>query len=77
MYRTQRPFSLNIEPGQTIEKGGKDLLVSDYLAYYDDSTMTILIRDGRTISPVAILDAFSGDALSAWEVTKVETLFGK
>jgi len=77
VYRTQRPFSLNIEPGQTIEKGGKDLLVSDYLAYYDDSTMTILIRDGRTISPVAILDAFSGDALSAWEVTKVETLFGK
>lgn len=75
VYRTQRPFSLNLDPGQTIEKGGKSLVVSDFLAYHDETTMTVRIRDGRTISPIAILDAFSCDGLAAWEVTKVETLF--
>lgn len=77
VYRTDRPFSLDLKPGRTIEKGGKELMVDDYLAYHDDTTMTILVREGRTISPVAILDAFSGDGLAAWEITKVDTLFAE
>jgi len=77
VYRTDRPFSLDLKPGRTIEKGGKTLMVNDYLAYHDDTTMTILVREGRTISPLAILDAFSGDGIAAWEITKVDTLFAK
>ncbi len=77
VYRTDRPFSLDLKPGRTIEKGGKELMVDDYLAYHDGTTMTILVREGRTISPVAILDAFSGDGLAAWEITKVDTLFAE
>jgi radical SAM family uncharacterized protein len=77
VYRTDRPFSLDLEPGLTIEKAGKALTVDDYLAYHDDTTMTMLVREGRTISPIAILDAFSNDRLAAWEITKVDTLFAE
>ena len=30
VYRTDRPFSLDLKPGRTIEKGGKTLMVNDY-----------------------------------------------
>lgn len=75
VYRTERPFSLNLEPGRSVEKGGKILAVDDFLAFYDDTSMTILIRDGRMLSPVVILDSFSTDGIAAWEITKVDTLF--
>jgi hypothetical protein len=75
VYRTSRPFSLLLEPGATLEKGAASLVVQDFLAYHDETSMTILVRDGRTLSPVAILQAFSSDAPSAWEITRVDTLF--
>lgn len=75
VYRADRSFSLNLKPGSTIEKGGKTLMVDDYLVYHDDTSMTILVREGRTISPLVILDAFSGSRLAAWEITKVDTLY--
>ena len=75
VYRTSRPFSLQLEPGAVLEKGGSSLAVKDFLAYHDETSLTILVRGGRTISPVAILQAFSSDAPEAWEITRVDTLF--
>jgi radical SAM superfamily enzyme YgiQ (UPF0313 family) len=75
VYRTARPFTFRLEPGCTVTKGDKTLAVEDYLVSHDDTTLTIGVRDGRTISPHAILEACSADGIGAWEITRVETLF--
>jgi hypothetical protein len=75
VYRTDRPFTLAVEPGSTVAKGDKTFPVEEYLSGHDETTMTLLVRDGRTLSPLAILDAFSHDGIQAWEITKTETLF--
>jgi radical SAM superfamily enzyme YgiQ (UPF0313 family) len=75
VYETARPFTLNIEPGSVVTKGDKALAVDEYLSAHDQTTLTISVRDGRTISPLAILEGFSPDGIQAWEITKVETRF--
>jgi hypothetical protein len=37
--------------------------------------LTISVKEGRTLSPAAILDALSLDGIQAWEITRVKTIF--
>jgi radical SAM superfamily enzyme YgiQ (UPF0313 family) len=75
VYRTDRPFTLRLEPGLTVTKGDKALPLDEYLETYDATTLTIRSKDGRTLSPLAILESFSPDGIRAWEITRVETIF--
>lgn len=75
VYRTDRPFTLHLEPGLTVTKGDKELPLDEYLESHDATTLTIRSKDGRTISPLAILESFSPDRVRAWEITRTETLF--
>jgi len=75
VYRVDRSFSLNLAPGQTIRKGDNELVVDDFLVSHDDTTLTIRFHDGRTLSPLAILEAFSPEEISAWEIRKTGTIF--
>lgn len=75
VYQVDRPFSLNLAPGQTIVKGDKELVVDEFLASHDATTLTIRFTDGRTLSPLAILEAFSPDGIHAWEIKKTRTIF--
>lgn len=75
VYRTDRPFTLAVEPGSTIAKGDKTFSLDEFLAAHDETTLTLRLPGGRTLSPLAILEAFSPDGIQAWEITKVDTLF--
>jgi len=75
VYQTDRPFTLNLEPGLTITKGDKELSVDEYVVSFSDNTLTIRVKDGRTISPISLLTEFSPEGINAWEITKIETLF--
>jgi len=75
VYHFAKPFTLSIESEGRIEKNGKELNVHEFLSSYDRNTMTIGFHDGRTLSPLAILDAFSPDAISPQDITKIETIF--
>jgi radical SAM superfamily enzyme YgiQ (UPF0313 family) len=74
-YRTSRPFSLELPPDACVVKDGKPLLVEDYLDYAESSTLRICFRQGRTISPVLLLEALSKDRLRLEEIVKTETHF--
>ncbi|MCE5275489.1 MAG: TIGR03960 family B12-binding radical SAM protein [Deltaproteobacteria bacterium] len=75
VYKTLKPFALALAPDARIVKDGKDLNVADFLEYTDPFTLRIAFRDGRTISPALILDAFAAEKVGLDEITKVETIF--
>ena len=77
VYQSKKPFTLSFKNGGSIEKGGKELKVHEFLSSYDHKTMTIAFNDGRTLSPVAILEAFSTDAISPQDITKIDTIFSE
>jgi radical SAM superfamily enzyme YgiQ (UPF0313 family) len=74
-YTTLRPFTLSLEPGSCVIKEGKPLRVADFLEFEDPRTLRIAFRDGRTISPVLLLEAFSRDGIRLEEIVKTGTLF--
>jgi hypothetical protein len=49
--------------------------VADYLEYSDPNTLRIAFKQGRTISPVLLLESYSSDRLNLEEVVKTETIF--
>jgi radical SAM family uncharacterized protein len=75
VYKTSRPFTLEAGPGSVVTKGDKTLAMDDYLVSHDGDTLIIRVLDGRTVSPLAILEAFSKDGIQAWELTRAETVF--
>ncbi|MRR14216.1 DUF2344 domain-containing protein, partial [archaeon] len=75
VYRTDRPFTIAEASDKTITKGDRVLPIADYLISHDADSLTIAVRDGRTLSPAAILDVLSPDNLQAWEITRVEMIF--
>jgi radical SAM superfamily enzyme YgiQ (UPF0313 family) len=75
VYRLTRPFTLSLEDRACIIKGGKELNVKDFLISHDSTSMTIRFIDGRTLSPLTILESFSDDTFSPQEITKEETFF--
>ncbi|HOM29122.1 MAG TPA: TIGR03936 family radical SAM-associated protein [Deltaproteobacteria bacterium] len=74
-YRTARPFTLEAGPGATITKAGTELKVWDFLEHVGQDTLRIAFIEGRTISPLAVLDAFSPDSIAPHEIVKTETHF--
>ena len=77
VYESKKPFTLSFENGGHIEKGTKVLNVHEFLSSYDHQKMTIGFNDGRTLSPLAILEAFSSDGFSPQDITKIETIFAQ
>jgi radical SAM family uncharacterized protein len=75
VFKTKKPFTLELDPASCIVKEGKKLRVSDFLEYHDQCTLKLAFRDGRAISPVLILEAFSKDKLSLEDIIKTETIF--
>lgn len=75
VYKTRRPFTLMIDADSRIMKAGKELKVADFLEYTDPFTLKIAFREGRTISPVLLLDTFSQEKLRLEEIIKTETIF--
>jgi radical SAM family uncharacterized protein len=75
VYKTLRPFSLTLGPASSVIKEDNVLMVSDYIEYADPFTLRIAFRDGRTISPVLLMETFSQDRLALEEIIKTETLF--
>lgn len=77
VYRTLKPFSLSLEPDSCVFKEGKALKVADYLEYADPHTLRIAFREGRTISPVLLLESFSKDNVHLEDIIKAETIFAR
>ena len=75
IYKTGRTFSLSLEPDSCVFKDGKALPVADYLEYSDPNTLRIAFKQGRTISPVLLLESYSSDRLNLEEIVKTETIF--
>jgi radical SAM-linked protein len=75
VYRTARPFSLETDASSVIVKEGKELKVADFLEHHDEHTLKLAFRDGRTISPVLLLEAFSKEKIPLEEIVKTETIF--
>jgi len=75
VYSSSRPFTLDVPPGSVVTKGDRQLSVDEYLLARDETTLTIAVREGRTISPLAILEKFSPDGIRAWEITRAEIRF--
>ncbi|MCU0577394.1 MAG: TIGR03936 family radical SAM-associated protein [Desulfobacterota bacterium] len=74
-YTTSRPFTLDLPPDAAVRKEGKELRVADFLEHAGPCTLRIAFRDGRTISPVLLLEAFSRDGIEIGEITKTGTHF--
>jgi radical SAM superfamily enzyme YgiQ (UPF0313 family) len=74
-YKTLKPFTLSLGPDACVMKEGKSLTVADYLEHYDPTTLRLAFNQGRTISPVLLLESFSPDKLRLEEIIKTETLF--
>ncbi|HXK46395.1 MAG TPA: TIGR03960 family B12-binding radical SAM protein [Deltaproteobacteria bacterium] len=74
-YTISRPFCLAMGPDAVIMKEGKELKVAEFLEHADPSTLRIAFRDGRTISPVLLLESFSQDGIRLEEITKTGTSF--
>ncbi len=74
-YTTCRPFTLALDPGETLRKGNILLRVSDFLEHVGPTTLRIAFREGRTISPVALLNAFSPDRFGCEEIVKTAVCF--
>ncbi len=75
VFRLTRPVTLNIPPEATIHKGKNDLKVWDFLELTDEATLRISFVDGRTISPIAIVNAFGDPAYLPGEILKIATVF--
>ncbi len=75
VYRTDRPFTIAEAADKTITKGDRILPIAEYLISHDAGSLTISVREGRTLSPAAILDVLSPDGIQAWEITRVEMIF--
>lgn len=76
-FRTSRPFTLSLKPDSCVTKEGKALPVTDYLEYQDENTLRIAFRQGRTISPVLLLESFSQEKLRLEDIVKTETVFAQ
>jgi hypothetical protein len=74
-YTTSRPFSLCAGDDATIIKGDSVLRVRDFLEDVGPDTMRIAFVDGRTISPVMLLTAFSHDGIRPSEIMKPGVTF--
>ena len=75
VYRSGKEFTLSIGDDASIRKGDNELKVKDFLASYDQSTLTIRFIDGRTISPLAILESFSPEKIYSRDIVKIDTIF--
>lgn len=75
VYKTTKPFALNLAPEACVIKEGKAMRIADYLEYADSHTLRIAFRQGRTISPVLLLESFSPDRLRLEEIIKAQTIF--
>lgn len=75
VYESSTPFTLSIDDESSIKKGENDLTVKDFLASYDRTRMTIRFIEGRTISPLAILESFSVNRISFQDLVKTDTIF--
>lgn len=75
VYLSSKPFTLSLDDAATIRKGENELRVNDFLASYDRTTLTIRFIEGRTISPLAILESFSCEKISFKDIVKTETIF--
>ncbi len=76
-YRTLKPFTLSLTPDACVVKEGKSLAVADYLEYSDSTTLRLAFNQGRTISPVLLLESFSPDKLRMEDIIKTETFFAE
>lgn len=74
-YRTTRPFTLSLDSDAVIVKDDKTLRVKDFLREVGPDSLRIAFVQGRTISPLAILDTFSHDGIRTWEIVKTEVRF--
>ncbi len=77
IYKTLKPFTLSLTPDACVVKEGKSLRVADYLEYSDPTTLRLAFNQGRTISPVLLLETFSPDKLRMEDIVKTETLFAE
>ncbi|HHO77186.1 MAG TPA: TIGR03960 family B12-binding radical SAM protein [Deltaproteobacteria bacterium] len=75
VYQSGSPFTLSLDKDASIQKGDKLLKVNDFLASYDRTTLTIKFIDGRTISPISILETFSTENISTRDIVKIDTIF--
>ncbi len=74
-YSTVRPFTLELAPDAVIRKEGKVLRVADFLEETGPSWLRIAFRQGRTISPVLLLESFSRDGIRLEEIVKTGMRF--
>ena len=75
IFKLLRPQRLSIPEDACIRKGSAGLRVWDFLECVDDETMCIRFVDGRTLSPVVIVNAFGSSPIDLQDVVKVATIF--
>ena len=79
-YHLDQPVTLTLEAASAITKTNKkgapvELKVSDYLVSATPDQLTIRFVDGRTLSPLALIESFGDKVLAPEDVLKIETLF--
>jgi len=75
VYTVRKPFMLTLDEDTLIEKDGKTLKATDFVVSWDDLSLTIAFLEGRTISPLLILNQCSDDQYVPEDILKIETLF--
>ncbi|MGC9323413.1 MAG: TIGR03936 family radical SAM-associated protein [Desulfomonilia bacterium] len=75
VYVVKKPFRLVVEPDTTILKEGMPLKASDFLVSWDERSLTIAFCQGRTVSPLLILNQCSDGIFGPEDLIKVETIF--
>jgi hypothetical protein len=81
IFEFSRPVRLSIPQDACIIKGKNELRVWDYLEAEPGespdamtrTTMKIRLIEGRSLSPLLILDAFSSDPVGPEGITKIKT----
>lgn len=75
VYQSSKPFTLSFEGGPYLKKGNKELDVHEFLTSFDQQSLTIAFTDQGTLSPMAILEAFSPDNVTPHDITKIKVIF--
>jgi radical SAM superfamily enzyme YgiQ (UPF0313 family) len=74
-FRLLKPCKMNFSPDSMIAKGEAQLRLGDFIESCTEDEITIRFADGRTISPLALAEAFGDGKLAPSDVIKTKKSF--
>lgn len=74
VFKLDKPVSVEIDKNTFVKKGDNTFRVWDFLESFEGALMKIRFIDGRTISPLMILNTISVEIMPH-EISKIDTVF--